>query len=56
MYLILVVTCYVILINTESGGGAFLTDVHNSILDSYLDVEKMDYDTLYSKYIKDQKK
>jgi hypothetical protein len=45
----------VILTNTENGGGALFTAVHNSILHSYLGLEKVDYVTLCSKYMKSRK-
>lgn len=45
----------VILTNTENGGSPMSRAVHNSILDSYLGIEKMDYVSLYSKWISDRK-
>lgn len=45
----------VVLTNTENGGGALFNAVHNTILDSYLGIEKMDYVNFYSKRIKDRK-
>lgn len=46
----------VILTNTENGGGALFSAVHNSILDSYLALDKIDYVEKYSKMIETHKK
>ncbi len=45
----------IILTNTENGGGALFNSVHNSIIDSYLDLDKLDYIARYSQSLKDRK-
>jgi len=45
----------VILTNTESGGSALLSAVHNAVIDSYLGLDKIDYIERYSKIILENK-
>jgi CubicO group peptidase (beta-lactamase class C family) len=45
----------VILTNTESGGGALFRAIHNSIIDSYLSLDKLDYISRYSQSLRDRK-
>lgn len=40
----------IILTNTESGGGLLFSAVNNTIVDSYLGIEKMDWVSLFKKY------
>lgn len=45
----------IILTNTENGGGALMSAVYNSILDSYLQLEKIDWIDRYAKRMQAQK-
>ncbi len=45
----------VILTNTENGGGALFGAIHNTIVDSYLGLDKIDYVEKYAERIQTQK-
>jgi CubicO group peptidase (beta-lactamase class C family) len=45
----------VVLTNTESGGAPLFSTINNTLLDSYLGVDKVDYIERYSKYVKENK-
>jgi CubicO group peptidase (beta-lactamase class C family) len=45
----------VVLTNTANGGGALINVVNNTILDSYIGLDKIDYIDMYSKLMEDRK-